>query len=454
MTTIVGALDEDQIRANGRYRRLLLTGMTSVGARAVSVVNVLISVPLALAYLGTERYGLWMTVTSFIALLNFADLGLGNGLINAISEANGKDDREAARRYVSTAFFSLIVMTLSLLGVFLIIYPHVQWDRFFSVSSQAAVEEVGPAFMAVMICLALSLPAGIVTKTQLGYQEGFFADIWTAAGNLLSLAAVLLAIHFRARLAFLVLALVGVPLVATIANGYYLFGISRTWLCPHIKYFDREACRKIFRLGGLFFALQLAITVGFSSDNIVAARVLGPSAVTQYAVPMKLFSAIPVLLGMFLNPLWPAYGEAIARKDFFWVRSAFKRSILLVLLFAAIPAAGLVLLGPMILNYWVGPVIKPTFELLLGMALWTVVSTMGSAVGMLLNGANVIRFQVILASVMAVAALVSKTILASFIGVPGIIWGTLLAYLLCSGIPTTMYGSRLLADMGKPGKDA
>src|SRR5207244_7914415 len=155
MKIFADALDADQTRASGRHRRLLLTGLTSVGARGVSVLNVLISVPLALAYLGTERYGLWMTITSFVALLNFADLGLGNRLIHAISEANGKDDREAARQYVSTAFFSLVVMALSLLGVFLMVYPHVRWDSFFSVSSSGAVQEVGPAVLAVMICLAL-----------------------------------------------------------------------------------------------------------------------------------------------------------------------------------------------------------------------------------------------------------------------------------------------------------
>ena len=106
----------------------------------------------------------------------------------------------------------------------------------------------------------------------------------------------------------------------------------------------------------------------------------------------------------------------------------------------------------MILNYWVGPVIQPTFELLLGLGLWTIVGTMGSAAGMLLNGANIIRFQVVFASVMAIAALICKTILASFLGVAGIIWGTLLAYLVCSGIPQVIYVSRLLADMGEAGK--
>lgn len=78
---------------------------------------VFISVPLTLRYLGTERYGLWMTISSVIAVLGFSDLGLNNGLLNGISQANGTNDRELARRYVSSAFFfsrpSLLRLELS-----------------------------------------------------------------------------------------------------------------------------------------------------------------------------------------------------------------------------------------------------------------------------------------------------------------------------------------------------
>jgi O-antigen/teichoic acid export membrane protein len=47
-----------------------------------------ISVPLTLTYLGSERYGMWMAISSIVALLAFADFGLGNGLVNAIAVAS------------------------------------------------------------------------------------------------------------------------------------------------------------------------------------------------------------------------------------------------------------------------------------------------------------------------------------------------------------------------------
>ena len=88
-------------RSKERYRRAALTVVASGAARGVGILTTLISIPLTVRYLGTERYGLWVTITSVIALLTFADLGLGNGVLNAISEAHGGDDVESARKYLS-----------------------------------------------------------------------------------------------------------------------------------------------------------------------------------------------------------------------------------------------------------------------------------------------------------------------------------------------------------------
>src|ERR1035437_6060231 len=84
----------DQGRSQERYRRAALTTVSSVLARAVAVGTSLITVRLTIRYLGVERYGLWMTITSVVSLLWFADLGMGNGLLNAIAEAHGRDDSE------------------------------------------------------------------------------------------------------------------------------------------------------------------------------------------------------------------------------------------------------------------------------------------------------------------------------------------------------------------------
>ena len=86
-----------------------------------------------------------MTISSVVLILGFADLGMGNGLLNAISEANGKDDRQAAVNYVSSGFFMLLGVALLIVLTFILAYPYVSWPSVFNIKSKLAAQEAGPA---------------------------------------------------------------------------------------------------------------------------------------------------------------------------------------------------------------------------------------------------------------------------------------------------------------------
>jgi O-antigen/teichoic acid export membrane protein len=436
-------------RANERHRRIALTALASAAAKGVNVLTALISVPLTLRYLGAERYGLWMTISSVIAILGFADLGMGNGLLNAISEADGKDDRERAKEYVSSAFFMLSGIAIILAILSFVIYPLVSWQRLFNVSSPQATAEAGPAMAVFIGCFIMNMPLGIVQRIRTGYQEGFANSLWQGGGNLLGLASVLLAIYLEAGLPWLVFAMAGAPAFATLLNGMVLFRFRRPWLQPAWQRITSAAAKKIFRLGILFFVLQIAVALAFSSDNIVAAQVLGPVAVALYSIPVKLFSMAPMILSMILYPLWPAYGESIARGDIAWVKRALGRSLVVAVLITALPSVFLVVFGPQIIKLWVGADMIPPFLLLLGFGVWTVMAAAGNAVAMFLNGGNFLSFQVVIAVLMSIGALILKIMLAHAIGLPGIIWATVLAYTVFTAVPMGFYIPRKLSRLSR-----
>jgi hypothetical protein len=82
-------LDADA-RGSERNRRAMLTGSVATLARVVQMGTSLITVPLTLKYLGNERFGLWMAISSVLAMAAFADFGVGNGVLNTVSKAFGR----------------------------------------------------------------------------------------------------------------------------------------------------------------------------------------------------------------------------------------------------------------------------------------------------------------------------------------------------------------------------
>ena len=143
-------------RSRDRYRRAALTGATSILAKVVVLATTIISVPLTFRYLGLDRYGLWMTISSFVLFLGFADLGVGNGLVAAISKANGKDDKALAQRQVSCAFVLLCFLGGAILCLLAASYHLVPWARLYGTSTMLAGREAGPATAILIICTALS----------------------------------------------------------------------------------------------------------------------------------------------------------------------------------------------------------------------------------------------------------------------------------------------------------
>lgn len=421
-------------RSRERYRRAALTTITSVMARCVTVFTSLLTVRLTIRYLGTERYGLWMSVTSVVAFLTFADLGIGNGLLNAIAEARGRDDVEAVHKYVSSAFFVLLGVATLLLGIFACVYPFIPWTRLFNVSSPLAAHEAGPAVIVFLVCFLTNIPLDVVQRVQTGHQEGYLANFWMIIGNLTGLGCLIMVMHRNGGLPWLILAILGGQILGVFGNWVQEFGFARPELLPEWAYWDTAAARKILHTGLMFFLLQICGAFTLPLDLIIITQVLGPEAVTQYSVPIRLFLLVGSVANMFIIPLWPAYGEAFARGDSKWVKLTFFHSVGYSVLVFGPAVLGLAAFGKLIVRVWVGPQVHPTWGLLFGMALYEIIIIVASALGIFLNGINKMKFQVAVGLLQALAAAVLKIVMAKAFGLSGMIWASVIMAYLGTGV--------------------
>lgn len=431
-------------RARERHRRAALTTMASVLAHGTRLLTVFVSVPLTISYLGNERYGLWLTISSTLAFFSFADLGIGNGLLNMISEADGKDDRNSAIQAVSSAFFLLAALSVSFGALFFWLYEYIPWLRIFNISSPEAIREAGPAMVVFVACFLINMPLGIVQRIQMGFQEGFSSNIWQALGSVLALLGVLAVIELGLGLPWLVLAFAGAPVIATVLNGLYIFNSKYSWLRPQLRKVSYVTAKRVMNLGVLFFTLQISLAIAFSSDNFVIAQILGADAVVEYGVPKRLFGLVVLIVGFVLTPFWPAYGEAFSRQDNAWIKNTLTSTLKGTLILVGPASVLLVLFGKPLIDFWIGEVIQPSTVLLLGLGLWTVVNSFGRAITMFLNGTGIIRVQTLLTVLMAIANLALSISLCRKIGVAGPIWGTVISYTFVLVIPSYLYVRKVL----------
>ena len=175
--------------------------------------------------------------------------------------------------------------------------------------------------------------------------------------------------------------------------------------------------------------------IGSSSDNIVIAQILGASAVSVYAITQKLFTATMVAQ-YFIAPLWPAFGEALARKDYDWAKQTLNRALKISFFLSAATALPLCIFAKPIIQYWVGSAMIPSTFLVFGFSVFVFMSSYGGVMSTFLNNGDLVRSQVFFYSAASLSALLFKFLLTYKIGIAGAIWGTIIGYSLFYVIPS------------------
>lgn len=427
-----------------RYTRIVQSAATALAGRGVSTAVSFLAVPLTVRYLGDERYGLWVVISTILSWLTLADIGLGNGLINAVAEADGQGRRDLAQRYVATTFW-LLVGVAAVLGLALgLAWPWLDWNAWLNVASEPSRAELGPA-LALATGLALAnLPLAVSGRVLAAYQEGALANYWAAAGSLLSLAGLLIATQTRAGLPALVLGFSGAQTLVAALSALWLFGRHKAWLWPRLSSVKVSQSRRLMQTGLEFFLLQIAALVLFQTDNLVIARFVGPEAVTGYSIAYRLFGTVALLHSLALTPLWPAYAEAAARGDWAWVRRAFSRTLVggMALVTAVVIALGL--LADPLIRVWTVGAVSASPELVWLMAAWAWLWAWGNTFAFLLNGLGRIRFQMIMGLLLAVVNLTLSILWAQAYGVIGVIGATVVAYSVVMAWTVPLDARRLL----------
>ena len=437
-------------RGRERLRRAFLTATAALLARFGSIGALLITVPMALHHLGAERFGMWMIISSFAALMAFADFGIGNGVLNLVANASGANDQHEMRSITASGFVSLTFIGAMLLLAMVVSYPFVDWPGMFKVSSLLARTEAGPSILIFVACLAVGLPASLASKVQFGLQSGYSTNLWVGIGGLAALVTVVVAIRMDAGVPAMTLALFGSQQIAAVINFLLFFYRERRDLAPHPRLASMRNVRAVLTLGTSFFFLQLIGVVAFRVDTVLVAQFFGTVQAGVYAVYERLYSPIVMLISVAVTPLWPAYGEALKRQDYGWVRRTLRHSMLITLFGTGAIAVALASASGPIITLWVGHPLAAPASLVLGFAIWRILDACGTTASMFLNGVGAVRIQAVLQAAMCIAGITLKLLFARELGIAWIIWFTIITYGLLYLAPLLMVIPRIVRTMTRP----
>lgn len=417
-------------KAHHRLRRVFSAMGTAIfGKGSVLIVNA-ISIPIVVRYLGAEQYGIWVTISTSVALLLYFDIGIANTLTNLIAESYAEDDREAAGRYFATAFWMSVAVVVALGVLGWALWPSIDFAYLLHINDPSLVLEASRAVMVAGLLFLCGLPAGLAAKALAGYQELHFANLFAGASNVLALGAIVAVILAKGSLVILIAAYTGTITFGSLACFAWAVLYRKPWLMPMLSDVRPSLARKVLGSGGQFFLIQLSGMIVFNSDNVVIAHFLSPSEVTPYSVTWRLVTYASAVQVLSFQALWPAYAEAWTRGDMDWIRASYAKVRWVTVATLGIACVVLVPFGRLIIRIWAGPVAVPDMRLLLLMCAWMVISAVALNQSCVLGATSRVRKQAFFSVAAAIVNLALSIYWVRTMGTFGVLLATVVSYLI------------------------
>jgi O-antigen/teichoic acid export membrane protein len=201
----------------------------------------------------------------------------------------------------------------------------------------------------------------------------------------------------------------------------------------------------LFHFSAYVFILGISTRLLLWSDNVVVGFVLGPAAVTYYAIGGNLVDAMRSVLSSITCVFVPIASSYDAKQDQEGLRRLFIRGSRLTLMFLLPGICGLFTIGKPFIGLWMGERFIPTaYPVLVLLAIPLLVAPLQVTCNQLLYGMNRHQTYAFLAIAEAVVNLGCSVYLAHRIGLLGVAMGTLIPCLPIEGIALPIYTARVL----------
>lgn len=351
-------------------------------------------VPLTINFLTPQRYGIWLTISSFIAWFSFFDIGLGNGLRNKFTEAKSNGNFQKLKTHTSVAYVSVGAISFILFTFFILANGFVDWFKVFNVEKnlQADLLIMMPLVFG-FFCLQLTLKLIITILVADQYHSAQAEFNFFSQG--VSLLVIWLMTKFLTSSLLIFSIIISViPVVILIGYTFYSFMYRYNNITPSFKYWNWFGMKEIMGLGIKFFIIQIAGILLFSTGNIIISQLLGSEKVVPYNLSFQYFGIANMVFSIILAPYWSSVTEAYTKGDSEWIKASMKKLSYISLLFI-----GLLLLmffiAPIFYKLWIGAKIDIDYSINLWMAIFYAFTIFYSPYTYFINGTGKVKLQMI-----------------------------------------------------------
>lgn len=405
----------------------------SVFFKGISIAINFVLVPVVLSYIGQEKYGVWLTVSSIIGFATFFDLGLGNGLRNLYTKAIAEGDDMLAKAYVSTGYVTITIIMVVVYVLYNVVNPYVDWQKILNTSAVQS-SELSLLVSIVVAFFLLRFIFNLIGIILMADQRPAVRNAFGPIANILSFIAIIVLTRITTEsIIYLGVVYSVMPVLVLVTANFYFFSTDYNKHVPSIKFFKVTYIKDLLGLGIRFFILQLGAIVLMSTDNIIITQLFGPGEVVVYQLALKYMGLPMMLYTILLSPIWSACTEAYHKGDIIWIKSTIKGYEKIALLFMGLTVL-MALVSNVVYKLWVGVDIKVPLLLTISWGVNSCLLYFGGLYTNFLNGIGKVNLSIVTAVFTIILNIPLSIFLGKYcgLGLTGVVLATNISVMLAT----------------------
>lgn len=412
----------------------------SVVLKFFSVVINFSLVPLTINFFGVDNYGLYTALMVISGWLVFLDIGMSNSFRNKVAFFHAANDVSMTKTFISTTYAIFGLIGVTFFALFLILSPYV--DFTYLLGQVPETDNITQILIIIIFFTVFNFANRLITLVLMATQKASVPVLLSFVTNLI----ILFLLYFlngliNPTLLNLILIYFLPMTLVWVFTSLILFFNTFSEIRPSISYIKFKYFADLIRTGSQFFIIQVEGIVIYTSTSFIILKLFSTTDVATYAVAVRFFSIIQLVFALVMNVYWSAISEAIAQKDFAWVKKSILRLNKIFIVIAPISLI-MALFSNEFFNLWLGDTISVPPLLAYSCCISAFLATFNSIYENALNGAEKIG---ILSAISFVNLIIYFPLIYYFVSILGFhVEGVIFAVITCQIFTAITATSRMI----------
>lgn len=330
--------------------------LSSYGNTIISVIFSFISVPIALNYWGTELYGVWTIITSFVTYINATGLGIDSATGCLMTKNNGLIVKiNILKKGVKLLILCSIVAACIL---FLLTYFFPNWFKIIGKMDEKNYPIVKISTLIFFVSVIINLPFSAISNSLVSFGKAYIGSLMGIFQTVLQFIIIVLTASFSLSFPFYIGLISFNTLFFNIIKLFIvILTVNKRKLTNNIEDEDLSEdnnYKSILKMGINMSLYGIVILLVPNFSNLIISNNIDVEALVPYSFSYKLFALATGLIANINAAASPLMGAEFGKKNWTWIKQTHKKIFEITIPLSIFIVLGVIWLGRPFITLWTG----------------------------------------------------------------------------------------------------